>query len=88
MHCHDCICKNCPYSLSCGQCDGMLIPHLIISGSCRGDKDWDECPLNKCAKQHARPLRQLIRNKDYDSIEAYFNFTTGAWYLDPVLYEW
>jgi len=88
MHCHYCICRNCPYGLSCDLCDRMLIPHLIIAGSCPGDKEWDECPLDECAKQHAEPLRELIRAKNYDGIESYFDFKTGAWYADPIRCEW
>ena len=85
MFCNDCICHRCPYSLRCHICDMWLDEHILIVNGCDGQRECGECPLDYITRldtkpEHAEMLREMIRNKDVDGIEAFFDQKTGPYH--------
>ena len=80
MFCTECICHECPYGLKCYVCNRELNDHIHICEGCHGDRVSDTCLLDNMAPEHADALRELIKARDADAIEAYFDPKTGPWY--------
>ena len=80
MFCTECICNKCPHGLKCWICNNELNGHLIISEGCSGNYVANTCLLEEIAPEHADALRKIIKARDRDAMEAYFDKETGAWY--------
>ena len=80
MFCTECICHKCPYGLKCYICNTELNGHLLISEGCNGDYVAETCILEQITPEHADALREIIKAKDREAMEAYFDLKTGAWY--------
>lgn len=80
MFCTECICHQCPYGLSCWICNNELNGHLLINEGCAGSTVSDVCILEEITPEHACALREIIKARDSDAMEAYFDYKTGPWY--------
>ena len=82
LQCHECFCAQCPHGLRCYICERELDDHLHVAESCKGDREIDHCILEHIAPKHAGMLRRMIKNKDANAIEAFFDHKTGLWYTE------
>ena len=80
MFCTDCICHKCPYGLRCYICNNELNGHLLINEGCGGNYVTETCILEEIAPKHASTLREIIKTRDSDAMEEYFDRETGRWY--------
>lgn len=86
MFCAECICHSCPYGLKCNICDVWLDGHILLVEGCNGQRETDECLFDYISREatgvpeHAEMLREMIRNKDADGIEAFFDHDTGPYH--------
>ena len=80
MFCTECICHECPHGLKCYICNAELNGHLLISEGCSGNYIAKVCLLEEITPEHANALREIIKAKDREAMEAYFDRKTGAWY--------
>lgn len=80
MFCTECICHRCPYGLKCWICNNELNGHLLICEGCHGSYVADVCILEEITPEHADALREIIKRRDSEAMEAYFDYKTGAWY--------
>ena len=86
MFCYNCICYTCPYGLKCNICDTYLDGHILLVEGCNGQREEDKCLFDYIAREetgvpeHAEMLREMIRNKDSASIEAFFDYKDGPYH--------
>lgn len=80
MHCTKCICNECPYGLKCWICHNELNGHLLICEGCSGNYVTEVCLLEEITPEHAEALRKIIKARDEEAMEAFFNRETGAWF--------
>ena len=84
MFCTECICRKCPHGLSCTICNRELDGHIHINEGCHGDRTDTICILEQITPEHASALREIIKARDADAMEAYFDYKTGPWYNKEV----
>jgi hypothetical protein len=53
---------------------------LLINEGCHGHYVTDICILEGITPEHADALREIIKRRDAEAMEAYFDYKTGAWY--------
>ena len=86
MFCTKCICHNCPYGLTCRDCDTWLDGHMLLIEGCNGQRETDECLFDYIAREetqvpeHAEMLREIVRNKDSKAMDAFFDWKTGPYH--------
>lgn len=80
MFCTECICNRCPHGLKCWICNNELNGHLLINEGCHGHYVTDICILEGITPEHADALREIIKRRDSEAMEAYFDYKTGPWY--------
>ena len=80
MFCTECICHKCPHGLKCYICNAELNGHLIISEGCSGNYVAEVCLLEEITPEHAATLREIIKARDSEAMEAFFDKETGVWH--------
>ena len=84
MFCTECICKKCPHGLGCTICNNELDGHIHINEGCNGSYTATTCILEEITPEHADTLREIIKARDAEAMEAYFDRKTGPWYNTEV----